>query len=167
MVIRDVNNYSSRYLDGSIKHKGDFEINKELHKDPSMKIVSIAMEKYFFEGVPVKETITNHPNIYDFCLRLKVNKGCEAKYKTLDNDFNLEINTLSKNTRYYISNSGGILYKDFSSGSIVGVNVGFIVTIFNKYVEKPMEEYDINYKFYISECKKIIDQIEDKQLKLF
>ena len=30
-----------------------------------------------------------------------------------------------------------------------------------------MKEYDINYQFYISECNKIIDLIEDKQLTLF
>ena len=30
-VVRDVNNYSSRYEGGGIKHKGAFEIEKELH----------------------------------------------------------------------------------------------------------------------------------------
>ena len=30
-----------------------------------------------------------------------------------------------------------------------------------------MKEYDIDYDFYIKECNKIINQIEDKQLSLF
>ena len=48
-----------------------------------------------------------------------------------------------------------------------GINVGFVTTLFNKYEEKPMNEYNINYQFYIKECNKIINQIEDKQLSLF
>ena len=71
MVIRDVNNYSAQYMDGNIKHKGAFEIDKELHKDPSMKIVPIALEKYFFEGIPINETINSHSNIYDFLFKIK------------------------------------------------------------------------------------------------
>ena len=167
MVIRDVNNYSARYTDGNIKHKGDFEINKELHKDPSMKIVPIALEKYFFENVPIKETIINHSNIYDFCLRLKVNKGASAMYKTINEDGRLNVQILSKNTRYYISNRGGILYKQFATNQISGINVGYSSILFNKYVEKSMIDYNINYQFYISECNKIINQIESKQLSLF
>ena len=30
-----------------------------------------------------------------------------------------------------------------------------------------MKDYDINYNFYIKECNKIIDNIENKQLTLF
>ena len=30
-----------------------------------------------------------------------------------------------------------------------------------------MKDYNLNYQFYINECNKIINQIEDKQLKLF
>lgn len=167
MVIRDVNNYSARYTDGNIKHKGDFEINKELHKDPSMKIVPIALEKYFFENVLIKETIINHSNIYDFCLRLKVNKGASAMYKTINEDGRLNVQILSKNTRYYISNRGGILYKQFATNQISGINVGYSSILFNKYIEKSMIDYNINYQFYISECNKIINQIESKQLTLF
>ena len=167
MVIRDVNNYSAQYLDNKIKHKGDFEINKELHKDPSMRIVSIALEKYFFEGKPVSETIQGHKNIYDFCMRLKTNRDSIAQYVTL-NENGLHVQDLSKTTRYYISNHGGALQKYFiESKKVTGVNVGFVATLFNKYVEKPMEEYDINYRFYILEAKKIINQIEDYQMSLF
>ena len=167
MVIRDVNNYSAQYLDNKIKHKGDFEINKELHKDPSMRIVSIALEKYFFEGKPVSETIQRHKNIYDFCMRLKTNRDSIAQYVTL-NENGLHVQDLSKTTRYYISNRGGALQKYFiESEKVTGVNVGFVATLFNKYVEKPMEEYDINYRFYILEAKKIINQIEDYQMSLF
>ena len=168
MVIRDVNNYSARYLDGGIKHKGAFEIDKDLHKDPSMRIVPIALEKYFFEGVPIRETIHNHNNIYDFCLRLKVNKSVDALYEHLENS-ELKSDLLGNNIRYYVSVKGGSLVKKFinNNDKRIGVNVGFIVTIFNKYEEKEMKDYNIDYNFYISECSKIINIVESKQLSLF
>jgi len=132
-----------------------------------MRIVPIALDKYFFENIPIAETLRNHTNIYDFCLRLKVNSGWRALYKYINID-KLETKILSKNTRYYISNSGGSLYKhNISDNRISGVNVGFIVTPFNKFIEKPMKDYNINYQFYIKECNKIIDNIENKQLSLF
>jgi hypothetical protein len=172
MVIRDVNNYSAQYsIDNKIKHKGAFEIEKELHKDPSMKIVSIALEKYFFEGVPVRQTIENHSNIYDFCLRLKLNSQFKGQYNYIDQSNGVpEKKTieLGKNTRYYISNKGGSLYKlKNENRKLTGVSVGFVTTLFNKYIEKPMRDYDINYQFYIMECNKIINQIENNQLTLF
>lgn len=168
VVMRDVNNYSAKYDSGHIKHKGAFEINKELHKNPSMKIVPIALEKYFFEDIPIRDTIRNHNNIYDFCLRLKLNNPWGAELHTTDSDIRTNIQPLSKNTRYYISNSGGFLYKRHGlDNRLHGVSVGYLCTYFNKYIEKPIEEYDLNYQFYVDECNKIINMIEDKQLNLF
>lgn len=166
MVIRDVNNYSAQYIDGDIKHKGDFEIERELHKDPSMQIVRKALENYFFRDVPIAMTIQNSSEIFDFAMRLRINRGSKAQYKYIEND-TIKVKDLTKTTRYYISNHGGSLQKKFDNGTIVGVNVGFITTIFNEYEEKEMSQYDINYKFYNAEANKIINQIEDKQLSLF
>lgn len=167
MVIRDVNNYSAQYMvDNKIKHKGALEIDKELHKDPSMRIVPIALEQYFFYGIPIEQTIKNHKNIYDFCMRLKVDSRFIPEYHYLDVD-KLKIKNLSKTTRYFISKSGGTLYKrTVESNKRTGVNVGWVTTIFNNYYELPMEEYNINYQYYIAEAYKIINQIEDNQLSL-
>ena len=167
MIIRDVNNYSAQYMDDHIKPKGAFEINKDLHKDPSMRIVSIALEQYFFFGIPIIETLRKHDNIYDFCLRLKVDSRFEAQWHYLDEI--MKIKKLSKTTRYFVSNHGGALYKKSTDGSgkIAGVSVGVVTTIFNNYESKIMSEYDINYDFYIKECNKLINLIEDKQLCLF
>lgn len=168
MVLRDVNNYISEYMDGYCKYKGAFEIDKELHKDPSMRIVPIALSNYFIKGIPVEETLKNHDNIYDFCLRLRVNKGWDARMDSLDKEGNIITTNLHKTTRYYISNSGGALYKhNFENDKNSGVSVGYVITEFNKYVEKPMEEYDINYQFYIRECYKIINRIESTPTSLF
>ena len=165
-VVRDVNNYLAVYESGDIKYKGCFEINKELHKDPSMRIVPIAVKNYFIDNIPVKDTIYNHKNIFDFCLRLKTNSLSTPYYRYLDSDGRIQIKQLDRTTRYYISNSGGVLYKDFGSKKS-GVNIGYSTTIFNQYINKDMKDYDLNYNFYISEANKIINAVEDKQLTLF
>lgn len=165
-VVRDVNNYLAVYESGDIKYKGCFEIDKELHKDPSMRIVPIAVKNYFIDNIPVKDTIYNHKNIFDFCLRLKTNSLSTPYYRFLDSDGKIQIKQLNRTTRYYISNSGGVLYKDFGSKKS-GVNIGYSATIFNQYINKDMKDYDLNYNFYISEANKIINAVEDKQLTLF
>ena len=53
MAIRDVSTYIAVYENGDIKHKNAFEIDKELHKNPSMR--SNCLEKYFVEGIPVED----------------------------------------------------------------------------------------------------------------
>ena len=69
MIIRDVNNYAAQYTNGKVKYKGAFEIDKDLHKDNSFKIIPIALSEYFVKGIPIEQTIKNHKNIYDFCGR--------------------------------------------------------------------------------------------------
>lgn len=171
MIVRDVNNYIGVYEDNEKEHehiklKGDYEIDKEFHKDPSMRIVPFAVKNYFVYGIPVEETIKNHKNIFDFCLRLKTNAKSTPYFRHLNENSEIVNDKLDRTTRYYVSNKGGNLYKDFGDRQ-TGVNVGFSVTIFNQYVEKPFEEYDIDYRFYIVEAKKLITSIETKQLTLF
>lgn len=171
MVIRDVNNYLAVYNDSTkekeyIKLKGDFEVDKEFHKDPSMRIVPIAVKNYFVYGIPVKETIKNHTDIFDFCLRLKTNSKSTPLYRHLVNGKIIN-DKLGRTTRYYVSNSGGVFLKDFGDGRLTGVNVGYSVTEFNRYVKKDIKDYDLNYNFYIAEANKLINAVDNGQLELF
>lgn len=134
-----------------------------------MVIVPIALKKYFIDGVPIRQTIENHDNIYDFCLSFRVRGKDTAHYKYVK-DGREAVDDLHKNTRYYISNSGGAIFKSSyreSKGENVftGANVGYVTTIFNKYIKKEIKDYDINYSFYINECRKIIDKIESPMLE--
>lgn len=169
MVIRDVNNYSAQYEYGEIKHKGAFEINKELHKDPSMRIVPLALESYFFKGIPLKDTIQNHKDIYDYCLRIKTNRNSDPFFDYLE-DGDLKTIKMDKTSRYFISNKGGAIYTIGSGdskreGKKNGVNVGYNTTLFNRYEQR--DDYNINYNFYIAESKKIVNLIEGSSLDLF
>ena len=131
-----------------------------------MRIVPLAVKNYFVYGIPVEQTIKNHTDIFDFCLRLKTNSASTPYFKYMKNG-EIVKDKLARTTRYYISNKGGILYKDFGQGRITGINVGYNCTVFNKYIERPIQEYDINYQFYISEAYKLIYAIDDGQLSLF
>ena len=59
------------------------------------------------------------------------------------------------------------MLKDFGNNRMSGVNVGYSVTLFNKYELKNLEDYNIDYNFYIAEARKIINAVEDLQLTLF
>ena len=169
MAIVDVSTYIAVYENGEIKHKSDFEIDKELHKNPSMRIVPIALEKYFVENIPVEKTIKEHTDIYDFCLMTRCSKKFDLYYYYIKNG-QICKDKLSKTTRYYASNKGGTLFKlNNETNSETGILVGQYVTLFNKYYKLPFEQYNIDYDFYINECNKIIDKIEikSKQLTLF
>ena len=163
-IVRDVNNYISQYESGEFKAKGCFEIDKEFHKDNSMRIVPIALKEYYLNGVPIRDTIMNHKDIFDFCMRLKTNSKSTPYFKHIV-DNKIVDTKLDRTTRYYVSNKGGQIYKDFGDGRINSVNVGYSVTIFNTFIEK--ENYDINYAFYIAEANKIKNAICDGQLYLF
>ena len=173
MITRDVNNYIAEYSDSTrekehIKLKGCFEINKEFHKDPSMRIVPLALKEYFLYGVPLMDTIKSSNDIFDFCLRLKTNSKSTPYIQQYDKEEKtIKDRKLDRTTRYYISNTGGILFKVFESGAVSGVNVGYVATIFNTYIKKDIKDYNINYNFYLREALKIKDAVVDKQLYLF
>lgn len=164
MIIRDVNNYIAVSTKGKVKYKGAFEIDKDYHKDNSFKIIPIALSEFFVKGIPVEETIRNHKNIFDFCGRQKFKGGDYGTVSSIIGD-QIVVKQQQKNVRYYISNKGSSFIKNYQKGTTEVINKGYLVTIFNTFVEK--QEYDINYSFYIKECNKEIDNIIDKQLTLF
>lgn len=169
LVMRDVNSYLARYESGDVKYKGIFEIDSECYKNPSMRIVPLALSNYFLNNIPVSETIYNHKDIFDFCMLHKSNLNFTSFMRNGE-----DIIKLDRITRYYISNKGYELIKIKSNGKDLNlskfnqgenrINVGYRTTLFNKYIELPIDKYDINYKFYIRECNKIIDIIEPKQM---
>ena len=136
IIFSSVNDYIAEIINpltGDLlynKYKGDFEIDKEWHKNNSQRIVPIALKRYFIDNIPIKETITNHINvkgydfnsktekfdivahgIYDFCIGKKNNFKVDG-YRIVNGD-NVEI-IEDKVIRYYISNSNDKLFKLYS-----------------------------------------------------
>ena len=167
-VLRDVNNYLAIYEDGKYKAKGAFEVDPEYHKDPSMRIVPLAVMNYFVNNIPIEETIRNHTDIFDFCMRLKLNSTTKGIYRHFDSNFNITDKVLPRTTRYYISSglNSGALIKDFGDKKS-GVNIGFQATLFNKFEKKDIKDYNINYSFYIQEANKLKNAVDSGQLSLF
>lgn len=172
MWCRDINNYGCVTTDGKIKNKGCFEVDKVIggepayHKDNSFRVIRIALEKYFLHNIPVEKTIKEHTNIYDFCGRQKFKKDSYGQIHYIKENKEI-VEKQQKNVRYYISNKGCTFMKYYNKGTSEVINKGYSVTIFNKYLEKPFEKYDINYNFYITECYKEINLIQNKQLNIF
>lgn len=175
MVIADVNTYSALGFNGKYKYKGRFEIDKVVgsepayHKDNSFRIIPIALSNYFFNKIPVEESIKNHKNIYDFCGRQKFRgEDYGMTFTLLYDEKGLPYKKQERqqrNVRYYISNKGSSLMKFYNKGTSEFIHKGYQITVFNNFFEK--ESYDINYDWYIKECYKEIREIENNQLSLF
>lgn len=175
MCIRDVNNYISVYTDSTLEHehiklKGDFEVDKEYHKDPSMRIVPLAVKNYFVYGIPIEETIKKDRDIFNFCMRLKTNSKSTPIFRHLEDDGKLTDKELDRTTRYLIGKgkNSGILLKKFEDGKITGVNVGYSAILFNKaYHLDNWDDYNLDYQFYITEANKLKNPLIMKELDLF
>ena len=79
------------------------------------------------------------------------------------------MNRVSNIVVYYLIVGAISTQWNLSSNSLTGVLIGQTVTLFNKKYDLPINEYGIDYNFYIKECNKIIDAIEprEEQLSLF
>jgi len=177
MYIWDVNNYISVYTNGNTKCKGRFEWEDlqnhkytHLHKNKSHLVVAKAIYNYFVNGLDPETYVKKHNNIYDFCAGVKI-KGNWTFYRSAIEENKHVYESLQKTLRYYVSNKGSKILKiNNSDKREIQVEAGrWQQTIFNNYIEKPFEEYDINYDYYLGNIKKEIEILEPifKQLKLF
>ena len=142
----------------------DFLTDFELHKNKSARIVPIALERYFVSGVPVSETINNHNNIFDYCLRQKATK--DFHYEGFSKTTGKTV--YNKLIRYYLSMTGEKLLKIkneeclSNAASISQVEAGeWLATVCN-YLSKDtkVEECQINYEYYIDKANTIISKIK-------
>jgi len=171
IIMRDVNNYIGVYLvpgkEKETKQKGVFLVDRELYKDHSMKVVRKAVHDYFTYDIPIEQTIKTHTDIYDFCIRYKSTGDWKPEAHYLDGQRE-RIDELNKNVRFFISKNGASLYKRHKTDNrLIGIQVGKCITVFNQYFERPMNEYNIDYEFYIKEAYDIVFSVYDGQLTLF
>lgn len=180
-IRKDVNNYIAIKDNGNIKTKGIFNKKKDIIKGLDKPIIAIAVSKYFLEGIPVEETIKNHDSIYDFCISKKIKNTFKNKIRYIKDNKIVE-EYIQDSVRYYVSNTGvslvkekeiekqgiySIIDEETKEKQDIQYEVGNYVTIFNEFELK--DDYDINYPYYISEAKKIIEKIDplNKQLSIW
>lgn len=177
-IVRDVNNILVKY-EGGIKRKGIFEYgNLPLQKNKSCQIIAIALEKYFLENISIDKTIKAHDKIEDFFIAKRAGHSPKRGkatfiYNSVENG-KFVSKPLQKTIRYIVSNSGGTLIKKYADNSTELVNVHPIKgkvwkqSILNRYSKKTsIDNYNINYSYYISETNKIINLFNENQLNLF
>jgi len=179
MVIRDVNNYLAVTTEGHVKPKGVFEIiptqNGAIayNKNWSMRVVPKAIHAYYIDGTDVEEFVRNHDNIYDFTIGFRARQPWDI-YATgihYDEETNaIKMKEKQQRTiRYYMTkqSSSALTKENRDDGRIISLEAGRGVTIFNTYVDQPMEKHMIDYGYYIREINKIKNAVDDGQLKLF
>jgi hypothetical protein len=166
MVIRDVNNYLAVKLDGEIKRKGDFEIIREPHKDPSFRIIPVALSAYFIGGVPIETTFRQEKDPFLYFGRYKGTDAWKAQSQEVAYEKGNPINKvvdLGKTVRYIPVNKGVRLVKT-DRISIISVHADTDVMIWNKAVD--VDHNLINFEFFTKRCNDMINQIDKLQLSL-
>jgi hypothetical protein len=162
MIIADVNNYIAVYENGKTKCKGRFEFEDlPLHKNKSFLVIPKAWYEYFVKGISPEEYIKTNRNIFDYCAGAKL-KGdwyfVERSVK--DNTFSEK--KQQKLIRYYISERGSKLVKCHPDGREIQLESGKpMQNIFNKFVEKPWQEYGVDEQYYLKKIKEEIFKIEN------
>ena len=161
IIFSTVNDYLAIKTDGEIKKKGDFLTDFELHKNKSARVVNIALEHYYVNDVPVADTICNHTNIYDYCLRQKASKDFHYEGHSKENK-----TIYNKLIRYYVSNTGEKLLKvknpecTTNAADISQVEAGeWVMTVCN-YLEPSHPLDNINHAYYIERAERIISKIQ-------
>jgi hypothetical protein len=165
IIFSTVNDYLAIKTNGDIKKKGDFLTDFELHKNKSARIVPIALEAYFVHNTPVSNTICNHTNIFDFCIRQKSSKDFhyEGWNKTKS-----EKTVYNKLIRYYVSNTGEKLLKvknpnsESTAPNVSQVEAGDWVCKVCNHLPKDTDvaSAGINYDYYIERANRLIHKVQ-------
>lgn len=145
-----------------IKKKGFFVDETNLGKGMSPKVIAKSLINYFVYNISPEETLKEDKDIRDYLTYQRVSRDFIVEY---NGEKALHIN------RFYMSTNGGILikYKIEKGGKAQATRLCAIspVTIYNKFEDKPFEEYKVNYRYYKNEIYKIINELEINQLSLF
>ena len=145
-----------------IKKKGFFADETNLGKGMSPKVIAKSLINYFVYNISPEETLKEDKDIRDYLTYQRVSRDFIVEY---NGEKSLHIN------RFYMSTNGGILikYKMEKGGKAQATRLCATspVTIYNKFEDKPFEEYKVNYRYYKNEIYKIINELEINQLSLF
>jgi hypothetical protein len=161
IIFSTVNDYIAIMSDGTVKKKGDFLTDFELHKNKSARIIPIALEQYFVNNIPVRETIIKHNNLYDFCIRKNASR--DFHYESVDS-FN-KITKHNKLIRYYVSNIGEKVYKvknknsESKAAKRSQVEAGEWKCFVCNYLEKNSKLDNVNFSYYIDKAESMIVKI--------
>lgn len=159
---RDVNNYIAVWDNEKIDAKGDFNPEQhisDLKKGYDMPIIAKAVFNYLYKNIPVMQTLQEHKDILDFCKTQNVGRQFDVVYDEFNNNKWTTIYS-QRHVRFYVANKGIILKKEHKVTKDRSVLAsGLPVKLLNTLDDIPIENRNINYKYYRDEAYKIIDPI--------
>lgn len=173
-VTEGVNSYLTVKTDGKKKFKGRMNPKmylEDLSKGYNSPIVAKAVTEYFINGTPVMETLRDSKSILDFCRTQNVNRKYYIEYTHVV-DHKMVVEEVQRNTRFYVSLTGGSLMKVEVLGwdennqpklKKSSLCAGQRVTVCNLVEDKDISELNINYLYYYNECMAIIEPIEQSR----
>ena len=176
-----INDYFGVLKGGEIEEKGMFITKNKLGKGLAPVVIPKAVINYFVKGEPIEEFIKSDGDIRDFLMSQQVDKKFEVWHGE---------NRVQRINRFYASTNGYSLFKrhyNKDAGKVVVFNEGYDieerytvpeyneqnmltksgVTILNTLYDTTVEGKHINYRYYISEAKKIVADFTEQQLSLF
>lgn len=173
-VTEGVNSYLTVKRGGSSKFKGRMNPKmflEDLSKGYNSPIVAKCVTEYFINGTPVMETLRNAKSILDFCRTQNVNHKYRLEFTHVV-DGKIRTDVVQRNTRFYISFTGGILMKVESMGwnerneeqvKKSSLCAGQRVSICNTVDDTDISELNVNYLYYYNEAMAIIEPIEQSR----
>ena len=173
-VTEGVNSYLTVKRDGSNKFKGRMNPKmflEDLSKGYNSPIVAKCITEYFINGTPVMETLRNAKSILDFCRTQNVNHKYRLEFTHVV-DGKIRTDVVQRNTRFYISSTGGTLMKVESMGwndngeeqvKKSSLCAGQRVSICNTVDDTDISELNVNYLYYYNEAMAIIEPIEQSR----
>lgn len=173
-VTEGVNSYLTIKRGGSCKFKGRMNPKmflEDLSKGYNSPIVAKCVTEYFINGTPVMETLRNAKSILDFCRTQNVNHKYRLEFTHVV-DGKIRTDVVQRNTRFYISSTGGTLMKVESMGwndngeeqvKKSSLCAGQRVSICNTVDDTDISELNVNYLYYYNEAMAIIEPIEQSR----
>ena len=173
-VTEGVNSYLTVKRGGGSKFKGRMNPKmflEDLSKGYNSPIVAKCVTEYFINGTPVMETLRNAKSILDFCRTQNVNHKYRLEFTHVV-DGKIRTDVVQRNTRFYISSTGGTLMKVESMGwnerneeqvKKSSLCAGQRVSICNTVDDTDISELNVNYLYYYNEAMAIIEPIEQSR----
>ena len=173
-VTEGVNSYLTVKRGGGSKFKGRMNPKmflEDLSKGYNSPIVAKCVTEYFINGTPVMETLRNAKSILDFCRTQNVNHKYRLEFTHVV-DGKIVTDIVQRNTRFYISSTGGTLMKVESMGwnehneeqvKKSSLCAGQRVSICNTVDDTDISELNVNYLYYYNEAMAIIEPIEQSR----
>jgi hypothetical protein len=162
-ILRNVNNFIWISEKGKVKDKGMFHYETDITKGYRHPIVAKALVAYFTKNIPIRETIDNETDIYQFCISQKVAKKFEVFYQDTTGKYPIQ-----RVNRYFVSNkTGAILKYNREEDKTISLMAKTNIYLLNEYKEHEDYFKYLDKSYYYRECNKVIREFEYNQLELF